>query len=184
MIGQALTLLFLVLIMVGTGMDLLWALPLLLVPLSTLVKARWLGMMGLFLFCTLALGSMGDVDLTDLPRFAAIATALMLPTLMLLELVLTPRPYRVEKVAVWPMVIGAGLTAALAISVLALLRMRNLGIYIGSDPTLQVFVIMSLTILFTGPFLLRTGQRGASEQGQSGPEERERSGSQQKRISK
>jgi hypothetical protein len=176
MIGQLLSLLVLALVMLLTGMDPFGFIPLLLVPISTLVRARWLGLVGLLLFWTISLATVKGADLTDIPRFGALTASLLLPTVMLLELVLTPHPYRIERISIWPFLVVAGLTIALASAMVVLTRIGNIGVYIGSDPTLQLFVLMSLTILFTGPFILRTGYGGGPSAVKGGQSPRKVSG--------
>lgn len=160
MIGQLLVTLFLVLAMLLGGMNMLGAVPLILVPVAALVRSRWLGLIGLLGFCTLSLGTVEGVELADLPRFGALTASLVVPSVLLLELILSDKALRTEKVSVWPILVVFGLTAALVISLIGLTRVQGIGVYLGSDPTLQVFVLMSLSILFSGPILLGSGPRG------------------------
>ncbi len=160
MIGLLLVTLILMLAMLLSGMNMLGAVPLVLVPVAALVRSRWLGLIGLLGFCTLSLGSVKGVELADLPRFGALTASLVIPPVLLLELILSERTLRTEKVSVWPILVVLGLTVALVITLIGLTRVQGIGVYLGSDPTLQVFVLMSLSILFSGPILLASGTKG------------------------
>ncbi|MCU0798283.1 MAG: hypothetical protein MUC62_01255 [Candidatus Thermoplasmatota archaeon] len=171
MIGQLLMTLVIVLAMLLTNMNLLGALPLVLVPLSALVRSRWLGLAGLLIFCSVTLGNAKGLELTDLPRFGAVTAALVVPSVILLELILSDRTARSEKVSIWPILVVTGVTAALIATLFFLTRVQGIGVYLGSDPTLQVFILMSLSILYSGPILLGTGNNGrpGAEKGLKSP---------------
>ncbi len=170
MIGQLLVTLVLAIVMVLAGMNMLGALPLILIPVSALVRSRWLGLAGLLGFFTLTLGSVKGVELTELPRFGALTASLVVPSVILLELVISDRTVRSEKFSIWPILVVSGLTAALMTFLIFLTRVKGIGVYLGSDPTLQVFVVMSLSILLSGPILLGTGNIRASWREKSPPE--------------
>jgi hypothetical protein len=86
---------------------------------------------------------------------------LIAPVIFLLEVTLAPRPYKVRRLSVGPLLISGGIVIAffgfLLLIVLAPSPYDRIGLYLSSDPLLQVFMLMSLTILFTGPVLLGSG---------------------------
>jgi hypothetical protein len=159
-IGLLLVTLLLLLAILLSGMEALAAIPLLLVPLSAILRARWVGLVGLLAFCAVGLGSLKGAELTDLPRFGALTASLVIPCVILMELLLSDRTVPAEKVSLWPIAVISGLLLLLMTALALLLRLRMIGVYLGSDPTLQVFVLMSLSILISGPILLTTGLKG------------------------
>lgn len=139
----------------------LWTTPLLLVAASFMWDNRWLGLLGLMVFSTVSLSRVDAGGLMDLWNLSMLVVLLILPEIVLLEIVLSPKPYGFEKISVYPVIISASLVAGFALVLFILTRIQRIGVYLNSDPTLQVFILMALSIFFTGPFLLgsRSGTR-------------------------
>ncbi|MEA3559158.1 MAG: hypothetical protein U9R75_07900 [Candidatus Thermoplasmatota archaeon] len=136
----------------------LWATPLLLVAASFMWDNRWVGLIGIMLFSLLSLGRVDTATLTDLGHLSMLLMFVVIPEIILLELVISPKPYRFERISVFPLVISLMLAGGFALVIFVLTRFQRIGVYLNSDPTLQVFVLMALSIFFTGPILL--GSRG------------------------
>lgn len=136
----------------------LWALPLLLVSGSFIWKNRWIGLAGLALFLTVTAGRIPERYLTDLPELAMLALTLLIPSMIALELVLSERPYNLQPPGFKPLTITAVLAAMTVISLVLIPRMLRIGVYMGSDPGLQVFLVISASLLFTAPVLLSRGR--------------------------
>jgi hypothetical protein len=92
--------------------------------------------------------------------------------IVLLEVSLSQRPYRLRRISLLPSLVTAGIVlgffGALFIIVNAPAPYDRFGIYLSSDPVLEVFVLMSLTLFFTSPILIGSQQPSdgnASRQG-------------------
>ena len=141
----------------------LWTLPLVLVLIGNLWRKKWLSLFGLALFCVVTVGRIGDVSLTELPNLFMIGLTLVLPLIGLFEIILSPSPYRLDKVSIAPIVITTSLLSVFILALFFVIRILRIGIYLNSDPTLQVFILMSLSILLTGPILLGSRPSPARE---------------------
>lgn len=144
-----------------------WALPLVLVVISLLWEKKWPGVAGLVLFSLVTLGRVEDASLTDLPHLILLTVVMVLPEVVLLEVILSPRPYAISKVSLAPILTLAGMVTGFGASIYILSRFQRIGVYLNSDVTLQVFIVMSLVIFFSGPALLgsrpsvsQNGRRG------------------------
>ncbi|MFO8050599.1 MAG: hypothetical protein R6V01_02730 [Thermoplasmatota archaeon] len=139
----------------------LWASPLLLVAVSFLWDNKWAGLLGVLLFSIITLGRVDSADLTDLGDLSLMVIFVVLPEIVLLELVLSPRPYSFDRISFAPVLISASLILGFSLALFLLTRVQRIGVYLNSDPTLQVFILMALSIFFTGPILL--GSRPADD---------------------
>ncbi|MDG6225169.1 MAG: hypothetical protein QCI82_06615 [Candidatus Thermoplasmatota archaeon] len=135
----------------------LWALPLLLVSGSFIWNNRWLGLTGIALFLTITVGRLPALYLSDLRDMAMLAVTLLIPSIIAIELVLTRRPYDLRAPGLKPFAITAILAVMTVIALVAIPRLLRIGIYMGSDPGLQVFFAISASLLFTAPVLLSRG---------------------------
>ena len=138
------------------GPDPLPILPLLLVSLSFITEKKWLGLIGLLLYGLIGLSRVEDVSMSDPVGFGAISLAMLIPMLIMLELIIAGRPYRIERVSLSPLLKITGLLLGFSLLLLIVIRISRIGIYLNSDPAIQVFILMALSILFTGPILLST----------------------------
>ena len=132
----------------------LWALPLLLVTASFLWDRRWPGILGIVLYSTVTISRIEDASFTNLVLLAAYGAGLIAPLVLMLELILSPKPYRIERISVVPATISVGLLGAFVLALFLLNRYSRIGIFIRSDITLQVFMLVALTLLITGPVIL------------------------------
>lgn len=131
----------------------LWTVPLAVIFLSLFLRSKWLGIAGIASYFLLTLGRSGTSSFSDPVGLLLRAAVLVLPALVLLELVLYPGRYRVEKVSVTSVVLMAALSGGMVLTLYAISRIAWIGIYLGSDPSLQVFLLISLSVLFFGPAL-------------------------------
>lgn len=135
----------------------LFATPLLLVMLSFMFDKRWIGVLGILGFSLITIGRLGGIDLTDIWSLLLHTILVMIPLVVLLEIVISPTPYRLEKISIAPMIISLGMGAGMLLVLFLLSRVQRIGVYLNSDPVLQVFILMALSIFFFGPPLLGTG---------------------------
>ncbi len=136
----------------------LYAVPLVLVLMSFMFDLRWLGILGILGYSLITIGRLGGIDLTDIWSLLLYTILVMVPMVILLEIVLSPSPYRLERISIAPMMISIGMGSGLVLVLLVLSRIQRIGVYLNSDPVLQVFILMALSIFFFGPPLLGTGQ--------------------------
>ena len=145
----------------------LYALPLVLVLISFMFDRKWVGLAGVALYILVTLGTLDTVELSNFLGLILRSFIIMLPLLVLLELVLSPKPYRLERISGYPLIISTLLVIGLFFTLFAITRIRHIGIYLDTDPLLQVFILISLAIFFFGPPLLsRTGNRRDNRSGQ------------------
>lgn len=138
----------------------LYSLPLILVLLSFMFENKWVGFAGVSIYIIVTLGNLDTIDLRNMGRLLLHLVLVMAPLVVLLELVLSKKPYRIERISAYPLVISGALVMALLLFLLILTRIRRIGVYLESEPLLQVFIIISLSILIFGPTLLtRTGNK-------------------------
>lgn len=136
----------------------LFATPLLLVLLSFMFDKRWIGVLGILGFSLITIGRLGGIDLTDIWYLLLHTILVMIPLVVLLEIVISPTPYRLERISIAPMIISLGMGAGMLLVLFLLSRVQRIGVYLNSDPVLQVFILMALSIFFFGPPLLGTGR--------------------------
>jgi hypothetical protein len=139
----------------------LFALPLVLVLLSFMFDKRWVGVLGILGYSLITIGRLGGIDLTDIWSLVLNLLLVMIPLVILLEIVISPSPYKLERLSLPPLLISFGMGAGMITVLFALSRVQRIGVYLNSDPVLQVFILMALSIFFFGPPLLGTG-KGAS----------------------
>lgn len=132
----------------------IYSLPLVLVLLGMMYNKRWIGVAGIFGYSVFTIGNLSSVDLTDIGQLSINFILILVPLVFLLELVISPRPYRIERVSIAPIVISGLMLAFVFIVIFLLSRVQMIGIYLTSDPILQVFIIIALSILVFGPPLL------------------------------
>ncbi|MGA1872189.1 MAG: hypothetical protein ACMUHY_00830 [Thermoplasmatota archaeon] len=140
----------------------LWSTPLVLVLIGLLWERRSVTLLGIITFSIVSVGHMSAVSLSDLPEVGLLSLALVLPLVLLLEISLSDRPYRVQRISLVPILVSLGMIAVFISTLFVLARFQRIGVYVSSDPLLQVFVLISLTIFLTGPVLL--GSRPAEQE--------------------
>ncbi len=140
----------------------LWALPLLLVVASFFWNVRWPGVIGIILYSTLTLSRIDDASFTNLIRLLAYGAGLLLPTILMLELVISPKPYRLERTSLIPVLIMTGLIGVFFLALFLLMGYSRIGIYIHSDVTVQVYILIALTLFLAGPVLLTSRKPSGS----------------------
>jgi hypothetical protein len=145
------------------GPDPLWILPLVLVSASYISGSRYLGLIGILGFFTVTLGRVPDRTFTDLQGLSMIVIGLIAPGAIALDLVLSDRPYLIDRFRTVPIGVSVLLIGGMVVSMAALSRVQRIGIYLNSDPLLQVFIAISLALLFTGPVLLTRGAPGKGQ---------------------
>ncbi len=132
----------------------LYALPLVLVLISFMFDRKWIGFFGVGLFTLVTLGKLGSVDLGNIGIILLHSAIVLVPLVGLLELVLSPKPYRLERLSGYPIMIAFLLLTGAFSAVFVITRVQKIGLYLEADPILQVFMIISLSIFFFGPPLL------------------------------
>jgi hypothetical protein len=132
----------------------LWSLPLIFVLIGSLLKRRWLTLLGILLFSTITLGRVDHGSFTDLPDLIVLTLGIVLPLVILLEASLAPQPYRIQRISLIPTVISIGMIIGFFSVLFLLANIRRIGVYLSSDPILQVFILMALALFFTAPVLL------------------------------
>ncbi|MFW3146969.1 MAG: hypothetical protein ACMUIE_09180 [Thermoplasmatota archaeon] len=140
-----------------------WALPLLLVIVSLMWEKKWPGMAGLVLFSLVTLGRVEEASLTDLPGLLILTIVMVLPEVVVLEMVLSPRPYSISRISLAPILAVSGMVVGFGAAIFILSRFQRIGVYLNSDVTLQVFIMMSLVIFFSGPVLLGSRPSGTGK---------------------
>ncbi len=143
----------------------LFALPLVLVLISLMFDQRWIGMAGVLAYTVLTFKDtteilyLSDVSLNNIFSIIIFTILVLLPLVAILEIVLFPRPYRIERISLGPLLISMGLAIGMLITIFILSRVQMIGVYLESDPMLQVFILMSSAIfLFAPPLLSRSGK--------------------------
>jgi hypothetical protein len=136
----------------------LFATPLLLVLASFMFGKRWIGVLGILGYSLITIGRLGGIDLTDIWSLLLHTVLVMIPLVVLLEIVISPSPYRLERISIAPMILSLGMGAGMLLVLFLLSRVQRIGVYLNSDPVLQVFILMALSIFFFGPPLLGTGR--------------------------
>jgi hypothetical protein len=136
----------------------LWTLPLVAVVFGEMFKNKWLSLLGILIFSAVSIGRYTTGSFTDMLDLILMTITLIIPVIFLLEVTLAPRPYKVRRLSVVPLLISGGMVIAffgvLLLIMIAPAPYDRIGLYLSSDPVLQVFMLMSLSILFTGPVLL------------------------------
>jgi hypothetical protein len=145
------------------GPNPLWILPLIMISASYITGNRYLGIAGVLLFFTVTLGRIPDQSFSDLPELAMLVAGLVIPGIIALELVLSDRPYVHGRLSPVPVVVAVITVGCMVSGVMVLSRLQRIGLYLGSDPMLQVFMFVSLAVLFTGPVLLARGTPGKGQ---------------------
>jgi hypothetical protein len=115
---------------------------------------------------------MDQGSFTDLPDLIILTLAIVLPLVILLEVSLSPQPYRIRRISLVPVSISIGIILAFFGALFILGNIRRIGVYLSSDPILQVFILMALALFFTSPMLLGSRppeKKNRPRQGQSQP---------------
>jgi len=141
----------------------LYVLPLLPVSLSFILKRRWIGLLGILGYSTIGLSSASEVSFTDMVELLSYTSAVVLPTLVAVELVLTPAPYRLERLSPRPLILTASIIALLFLALYVLTRLLRIGLFLESDVSTQIFILISLSLFFSSPFLLSSLQGGSRD---------------------
>jgi hypothetical protein len=144
------------------GPNPLWILPLM-ISASYIMGNRYLGIAGVLLFFTVTLGRMPDQSFSDLSELAMLVAGLVLPGIIALELVLSDRPYVHGRLSMVPLGVTVISVVCMVSGVMVLSRLQRIGLYLGSDAMLQIFMLVSLAVLFTGPVLLARGTPGKGQ---------------------
>ncbi len=147
----------------------LWSLPLVVVLIGLMWDMKWLSLTGIGLFSLVTVGRADGVYITEGPELLMFSVLLVIPIIVLIDIMLAPRPYRTGRVSVVPILAAIGMIAGMAGGLMIMVQVRRIGLYFESDPTLQVFLLISLSILFTGPFLLGSRTSSSSRKGEHGP---------------
>ena len=132
----------------------LWSLPLLLVLIGFLSKRKWITLIGILLFSTVTLGRIDHGSFTDLPDLILLTLGIVVPLVILLEVSLAPRPYRLQRISLVPTLISIGIILSFFGVLFILGNIQRIGVYLSSDPLLQVFILTALALFFTAPMLL------------------------------
>ncbi|MGA1793410.1 MAG: hypothetical protein ACMUHM_05620 [Thermoplasmatota archaeon] len=132
----------------------LWAAPLLIILAGLLWEKKWLSLIGVLAFSIVSLGHIDTATFSDLPRMLLLAVSLVLPVLVLIELSLSERPYRLQRISLLPVLVSTGMLLGFFLALFLLVRVQRIGIYLSSDGLLQVFILMALSIFLTAPVLL------------------------------
>ncbi|MCK5774303.1 MAG: hypothetical protein KAH57_10990 [Thermoplasmata archaeon] len=133
--------------------------PLVIVALSFAFGNRWVGIVGVLLFGTFTLNALRDASLSNLMDLILYSVGLLIPMVLMLELVLSSRPYRIERISPLPLVLTIALTCLFWGGLLAVVRVGRIGIFLGSNVSTQIFIIISLSLLLVGPFIISSGDR-------------------------
>ncbi|MGA1820916.1 MAG: hypothetical protein ACMUIG_00155 [Thermoplasmatota archaeon] len=152
----------LVALILGPDLNPLWVLPLLLVSVCFLTRQKWIGLVGFLLFGLITLGRI-EVSFNDMYQLAVYTLGIIIPSLIMMELILSGKPYRLEKLSPGPIMVTAGLISGFIISLFIIVRISRVGVYLNSDLIVQVFVLMSLSILFAAPVILG-GKKGSDRE--------------------
>jgi hypothetical protein len=145
------------------GPNPLWPLPLLLVSASYITGNRYLGIGGMVGFFAVTLGRMPAQSFFDMGQLSLMVAGIVVPGVIALDMALSERPYQFFKPRPAPVAITALLAAGLIGGIVVLSRLQRIGVYLGSDPVLQVFMVIALSVLFTGPVLLTKGPPGKGQ---------------------
>jgi len=132
----------------------LWASPLIIILVGMLWEKKWLSILGILTFSIVSIGHMASANFSDLPRLLLMSVALVLPVLVVIELSLSERPYKLQRVSLFPVLATGGMLLGFFTALFLLVRVQRIGIYLSSDGLLQVFVLMALSIFLTAPVLL------------------------------
>jgi hypothetical protein len=159
MIRQIPVLYLAVVTLVIIGPNPLWILPLLLISASLITEWKWIGLLGILSYAVISLGMIDDLSMTDLSELTANSLAFLIPLIILLELVISEKPYRIEKISAGPVIKTLTLIAGFIITLLIVVRISRIGVYLNSDPMIQIFILMSLSILFSAPVLIGSLKR-------------------------
>jgi len=146
----------------------LWSLPLVIVLIGLMWEIKWVSLIGISIFSMVTVGRIDGVYLTDAVELMMLSAALALPLIVLIDIILAPRPYKIGRFSLVPVIASVGMVAGVMIGLGILVRIQRIGIYLNTDPTLQVFILISLSIFFTGPFLLGLGTGTPSRKGRPG----------------
>jgi hypothetical protein len=147
----------------------LWALPLVAVLIGLMWEKKWLALTGIALFSLVTVGRVPGTYLTDGLDLAILSVSLILPIIVLIDIVLVPRPYRIGKVSLVPILSAAGILAGLITGLIFMVQFKRIGVYLESDPTLQVFLMMSFALFLTAPFLMGSRTPVPSRKGELRP---------------
>lgn len=148
-------------LILGPDLNPIRVLPLLLVSVCFITEQKWIGLLGFLLFGLVTLGGI-EVSFNDMVQLGIYSLGIILPSIIMLELILSRKPYRLEKVSPGPIMITAGLITGFMACLLIIVRISRVGVYLNSDLIVQVFVLMSLSILFAAPVILG-GRKGSEE---------------------
>jgi hypothetical protein len=147
----------------------LWSLPLIIVLIGLMWEKRWISLIGIAVFSMVTVGRLEGVYLTDGLDLLMLSAAVVLPLVVLTDIVLTPRPYRVGRISLVPILAAVGMITALIIGLVVLVQFKRIGLYLESDPTLQIFLLMSLSIFLAGPLLLGSRPAHSSRKAEKEP---------------
>ena len=147
----------------------LFTLPLVLVAISLMFDKKWVGIVGILAYTILTFRDateilyLSDVSLNNLLSIIIFTVLILLPLVAILEIVLFPRPYRIESISLGPIVISMGLAIGMLITIFILSRVQMIGVYLESDPILQVFILISIAIFLFAPSLLSRPGKGTDK---------------------
>jgi len=136
----------------------LWALPLALVSIGQLWENKWLSIAGILTYSVVTVGRLAEGSFSDMSDLILLTLAVVLPIVILLEITLSSRPYKVQRISLIPTLITFCIIGAFSF-LLFLIKVGfgpfdRIGVYLSSDPVLQLFILLSMAIFFTGPILL------------------------------
>ncbi len=133
--------------------------PLVIVALSFAFDNRWVGIAGVLLFGTFTLSVLQDAALSHMLDLILYSVGLLFPMVIMLELVLSARPYRIERISAFPIILTIALICLFWGGLFIVVRVGRIGIFLGSNPSTQIFITVSLTLLLVGPFLISSRDR-------------------------
>ncbi len=133
--------------------------PLVIVALSFAFGNRWVGIAGVLLFGTFTLNVLHDATLSILIDLILYSVGLLLPMLIMLEFILSARPYRIERLSAFPIILTIVLICLFWGGLFIVVRVGRIGIFLGSNISTQIFITISLTLMLVGPFLISSRDR-------------------------
>ncbi|MBN1391152.1 MAG: hypothetical protein JXA22_10975 [Candidatus Thermoplasmatota archaeon] len=132
----------------------LWAAPLVIVLIGFLWEKRSVSISGLVIFSMVSVGHVATASFSDLPHLLLLTAGLVIPIIVLLEISLSTRPFRLQRMSLIPVLASIGLVIGFCSILFIMIRVQRIGVYLSSDVLLQVFMMMAISILLTGPILL------------------------------
>jgi hypothetical protein len=135
----------------------LYALPLVLVLLGIMFDLRPVGVLGILGFSIFTLERARYSGMDDIWNLFLHSVIIIIPLIITLEIILTPRPYRIERISLTPLIVTSILILVYVSLIFFIPRFERIGLYLGSQDLVQVFLVISISILLFSPPLLSRG---------------------------